>query len=198
MLHCLGLSDIMLRFDPDPSLTKCAESVKSKRLARTVIRSSPIRSQQKQRSSGKNQKETVAETRAHDVGSNARPHAMNSSHRQRTDEAWLISHFRNAGAQSPLYRAMGKLLEFGKSGLAHLSEVRHELGKPQREMEIRRVGSARAISQTNIWSYKMKESCTREAYDGIAEHSWSDETHSSSCRNTRETKVDDNGHSPCS
>ena len=46
MLSCLGLSDIILQCEPEPSLIKWAESVKSKRLERTVIRSSPRRSHQ--------------------------------------------------------------------------------------------------------------------------------------------------------
>ena len=46
MLNFLGLSDIILQRDPKPSLTKWAESVKSKRTERTVIRSSPRRSHQ--------------------------------------------------------------------------------------------------------------------------------------------------------
>ena len=41
MLIFLGLSDIILQCDPEPSLMKWAESVKSKRTERTVIRSSP-------------------------------------------------------------------------------------------------------------------------------------------------------------
>ena len=41
MLNCLGLSDIFLQCDPEPSLIKCAESVE-----RTVIRTSPRRSHQ--------------------------------------------------------------------------------------------------------------------------------------------------------
>ena len=46
MLNFLGLSDIILHCDPEPSLIKSAENVKSKRLERTVIRSSPRRSHQ--------------------------------------------------------------------------------------------------------------------------------------------------------
>ena len=41
MLNFLGLSEIILQCDPEPSLIKWAESVKSKRTERTVIRSSP-------------------------------------------------------------------------------------------------------------------------------------------------------------
>ena len=45
-LNFLGFSDIILQCDPEPSLIKWAESVKSKRTERTVIRSSPRRSHQ--------------------------------------------------------------------------------------------------------------------------------------------------------
>ena len=41
MLNCLGLSDIILQCDLEPSPIKWAESVKSKRQERTVIGSSP-------------------------------------------------------------------------------------------------------------------------------------------------------------
>ena len=46
MLNILGFSDIVLQRDPEPSLIKWAESVKSKRPERTVTRSSPRRSHQ--------------------------------------------------------------------------------------------------------------------------------------------------------
>ena len=46
MLNCLGLSDIILQCDPEPSLIQWAENVKSKRTERTVIRSSHRRSHQ--------------------------------------------------------------------------------------------------------------------------------------------------------
>ena len=46
MLNFLGLSDVILQCDNEPSLIKWAESVKSKRTERTVIRSSPRRSHQ--------------------------------------------------------------------------------------------------------------------------------------------------------
>ena len=46
MLNCIGPSDIILQCDPEPSLIKWAESVKSKRQERTVIRSFPRRSHQ--------------------------------------------------------------------------------------------------------------------------------------------------------
>ena len=44
--NCPGLSDTSLQGDSEPSLIMCAESAKSKRQDRTVIRSSPRRSHQ--------------------------------------------------------------------------------------------------------------------------------------------------------
>ena len=46
MRNVLGLSDSILQCDPEPSLMKWAESAKSKRPERTVIRGSPRRSHQ--------------------------------------------------------------------------------------------------------------------------------------------------------
>ena len=69
MLKCLGLSDIILQCDPEPSLIKWAESV--------------ITSEQ--RSSGK-LSETGAGTGAHFVCSTSGTHAIQTDHRQCTDE----------------------------------------------------------------------------------------------------------------
>ena len=85
MLNFLGLSDIILQCDPEPSLMKWAESVKSKRTERTVIRSSPRRSHQSNWRSRK-LSETVAGTSANNAGSYARTHEMQTICRQRTDE----------------------------------------------------------------------------------------------------------------
>ena len=45
ILNCLGLSDIILQCDPEPSLIKW-QKVKSQRQVRTMIRSSPRQSHQ--------------------------------------------------------------------------------------------------------------------------------------------------------
>ena len=65
MQNFLGLSDIILQCDPEPSLIKCAESVKSKRTERT---------------------ETVAGTGTNNVGSKARTYTIQTIRRQRIDE----------------------------------------------------------------------------------------------------------------
>ena len=85
MLNFFGLSDIILQCDPEPSLIKWAESVKSKRTERTVIRSSPRRSHQ---SNGGVEKlsERVAGTSSNNAGSYARTYEIQTICRQRTDE----------------------------------------------------------------------------------------------------------------
>ena len=60
-LNCLGPCDIILQCDPEPSLIKWAESVKSKRQERKNIRSSPRRSH-------------LARTSTDNGGSSARTH----------------------------------------------------------------------------------------------------------------------------
>ena len=79
MLNFVGLSDIILQCDPEPSLIKWAESVKSKRTERTVIRRSPRRSHQ---SNGG----VVAGTSANNAGSCARTDEIQTICRQRIDE----------------------------------------------------------------------------------------------------------------
>ena len=78
MLNCLGLSDIILQCDPEQSLIKWAESVKSKRPERTVIRSSPRRSHQ---SNGgvENYQKQLPRTSAHDASGNARAQTVQTN-----------------------------------------------------------------------------------------------------------------------
>ena len=78
MLNCLGLSDIILQCDPEPSLIKWAESVKSKRPERTVIRSSPRRSHQNNGGVENHQKQLPGQS-AHDVSGNARAHTVQTN-----------------------------------------------------------------------------------------------------------------------
>ena len=132
MLNFLRLSDIILQCDPEPSLIKWAESVKSKRTERTVIRSSPRRSHQ---SNGgvEYQKQLQGQVRtmlaAMQEHTKYRPSADNALMRWIVRHAaWLIPRFRGSEIQSPFNRAMGgpyrgKLVEFGETVLAHLPEV---------------------------------------------------------------------------
>ena len=136
MLNCLGLSDIFLQCDPEPSLIKCAESVK-----RTVIRRSPKTITSEQRSSGKLSK-NMSQGQVHTM---LAAFQDRTKHRPTTDKAlmkwivrhaaWLIPRFKGSDVQSPSYRAMGgpyrgKLLEFDESVQKHLPEVGKGSGNP--------------------------------------------------------------------
>ena len=110
MLNFLGLSDIILQCDPEPSLIKCAESVKSKRTERTVIRSSPRRSHQSNGGVENYQKQLQGQVRT-----------MLAAMQEHTQ-------YRPSADNALFYRAMGgpyrrKLVEFGETVLAHLPEV---------------------------------------------------------------------------
>ena len=130
MLNFLGLSDIILQCDPEPSVIKWAESVK--RTERTVIRSSPRRSHQSNGSVENYQKQLQGHMRtmlaAMQEHTKYRPSADNALMRWIVRHAaWLIPRFRGSEIQSPFYRAMGgpyrgKLVEFGETILAHLPE----------------------------------------------------------------------------
>ena len=113
MLNCHGLSDIILRRDPEPSLVEWAESVKSKRQERTVIRScSPRRSHQSNGTVGNYQKQLQGQARTMLV-------ALQDSTQSRptTDSAlmkwivrhaaWLIPRSKGNDVQSPFYGATG-------------------------------------------------------------------------------------------
>ena len=140
MLNFLGLSDIILQCDPEPSLIKWAESVKSKRTERTVIRSSPRRSHQSTGGVENYQKQLQGQVRtmlaAMQEHTKYRPSADNALMRWIVRHAaWLIPRFRGSEVQSPFYRAMrgpyrGKLVEFGETILAHLPEVGKGSGNP--------------------------------------------------------------------
>ena len=140
MLNFLGLSDIILQCDPEPSLIKWAESVRSKRTERTVIRSSPRRSHQSNGGVENYQKQLQGQVRtmlaAMQEHTKYRPSADNALMRWIVRHAaWLIPRFRGSEIQSPFYRAMGgpyrgKLVEFGETVLAHLPEVGKGSGNP--------------------------------------------------------------------
>ena len=131
MLYCLGLSGIILQCDPEPSLIKWAESVKSKRQERTVIRSSPTRSHQSKGGVENYQKQLQGQVRTMLAAMQER-----AQYRPTTDRAlmiwivrhaaWLIPRFRCNDSQPPSH---GKLLEFGETVLAHLPEVRKGIWK---------------------------------------------------------------------
>ena len=176
ILNCLGHSDIILQCDPDPSLIKWAESVKSKRLERTVIRSSPRRSYQSNGGGENYQKQMQGQVRTMLPAMQER-----TQYRPTSDSAlmiwivrhaaWLIPRFRGNDAESPFYRAMGvpyrgRLLESGETVLAHLSEVGKESGNPSteagRQVEIRRVaGQERPHGRTPCSNRRRSRICSQ-------------------------------------
>ena len=178
MLNFVGLSDIILQCDPEPSLIKWAESVKSKRTERTVIRSSPRRSHQSNGRVENYQKQLQGQVRtmlaAVQEHTKYRPSADNALMRWIVRHAaWLIPRFRGSEIQSPFYRAMGgpyhgKLVEFGETFLAHLPEVGKDLEIQHQNWQTDgnpACGWERATSQTSTLSERTMESCMREVYD---------------------------------
>ena len=178
MLNFLGLSDIILQCDPEPSLIKWAESVKSKRTERTVFRSSPRRSHQSNGGVENYQKQLQGQVRtmlaAMQEHTKYRPSADNALMRWIVRHAaWLIPRFRGSEIQSPFYRAMGgpyrgKLVEFGETVLAHLPKVGKGSGNPAPKLADRwksGVSLGKATSQTSTLSERTMESCMREVYD---------------------------------
>ena len=125
ILNCLGLSDIILQCDPEPSLIQWTESVKSNRQERTAIRSSPRRSHPSNGAVANSHKQLQGQVRTMLAALQDRTHCIPT-----TDSAlmkWTVGHaawpfprFRSNDAQSPFYRALGgpyrgNLLEFGES-----------------------------------------------------------------------------------
>ena len=124
-----GMSTVV-QCDPEPSLIKCAESVKSKRTERTVIRSSPRRSHQSNGGVENCQKQLQGQVRtmlaAMQEHTKYRPSADNALMRWIVRHAaWLILRFRGSERLSPFYRAMGRpyrgnLVEFGEEQFLHI------------------------------------------------------------------------------
>ena len=138
MLNFLGLSDIILQRDPEPSPTKWAESVKSKQTERTVIRSSPRRSHQSNGGAESYQKQLQGQVRTMSAAMQER-----TQYRPTADSAlmrWIVRHaafliprVRGSDVQSPFYRAMGgpyqgKLVVSGETVLAYLPDVENGSG----------------------------------------------------------------------
>ena len=189
MLNFLGLSDIILQCDPEPSLIKRAESVKSQRTERTVIRSSPRRSHQSNGGVENYQKQLQGQVRtmlaAMQEHTKYRPSADNALMRWIVRHAaWLIPRFRGSEIQSPFYRAMGgpyrgKLVEFGETVLAHLPEVGKGSGNPAPKLadrwKIRRV----AGKESDLTDEHLVRTDDGVVYSRsvrrLAENSWSEE-----------------------
>ena len=188
MLNCLGLSDIILQFDPEPSLIKWAESVESKRPERTVIRSSPRRSHQSNGGVENYQKQLQGQVRTMLAAMQER-----TQYRPTVDSAlvkwivrhaaWLIPRFRGSDVQSPFYRAMGgpyrgKLVEFGETVLAHLPEVGKGSGNPAPKLADR-WKSAVLLGKSDLTDEHLVRTSDGVVYARsvrrLAEHSWSEE-----------------------
>ena len=179
MLNFLGLSDIILQCDPEPSLItvgrKCQIQTHRKDSPFEVLPDGQIKAMEESktiRNSCRGQVRTMlAAMQEH---TKYRPSADNALMRWIVRHAaWLIPRFRGSEVQSPFYRAMGGpyrgKLEFGETVLAHLPEV----GKGDLEIQhqnwqtdgIRACGWERATSQTSTLSERTMESCMREVYD---------------------------------
>ena len=201
MLNFLGLSDIILQCDPEPSLIKWAESVKSKRTERTVIRSSLRRSHQSNGGVENYQKQLQGQVRtmlaAMQEHTKYRPSADNALMRWIVRHAaWLIPRFRGSEIQFPFYRAMGgpyrgKLVEFGETVLAHLPVVGKGSANPAPKLADR--------WKSVVWLGKsdLTDEHLVRTDDGVmyarsvrrlAENSWSEENR----RDPTEAEVDDN------
>ena len=188
MLNFLGLSDIILQCDPEPSLIKWAECVKSKRTERTVIRSSPRRSHQSNGGVENCQKQLQGQVRtmlaAMQERTKYRPSADNALMRLIVRHAaWLIPRFRGSETQSPFYRAMGgpyrgKLVEFGETVLAHLPQVGKGSGNPAPKLADRWKSGVwlgkSDLTDEHLVRTNDRVVCTRSVRR-LAENSWSEE-----------------------
>ena len=99
MLNFLGLADIILQCGPEPTLIKWAESVKSKRPERTVIRSSPRRSHQSNGGVENYQKQQQGQVRTMLAAMRERTH-----YRPTADSALMRWIVRHAAWLSPRFR----------------------------------------------------------------------------------------------
>ena len=81
MLNCLGPSDITLQCDPEPSLIKLADGVKTQtsRANSHPEFTQTITSEQR---GSRNLSETAAGTDAHNAGSTSRPHATQTNNNE--------------------------------------------------------------------------------------------------------------------
>ena len=188
MLNFRELSDIILQCDPEPSLIKWAESVKSKRTERTVIRSIPRRSHQRNGGVENYQKQLQGQVRtmltAMQEHTQCRPPADNALMRWIVRHAaWLIPRFRGSEVQSAFCRAMGgpyrgKLVEFGETVLAHLPEVGKGSGNPARKLADR-WKSGVWLGKSDLTDEHLVRTDDRVVYARsvrrLAENSWSEE-----------------------
>ena len=179
MLNFLGLSDIILQCDPEPSLIDWPESAKSKRPERTVIRSSPRRSHQSNGGVENYQKQLQGQVRtmlaAMQEHTHSRPTADSALMRWIVRHAaWFIPRFRGNDVQFPLYRAMGgpyrgRLVEFGETILVHLPKGGTGSRNPARKLADRWKSAVwlgkSDLTDERTLSEQTMESHRREMYD---------------------------------
>ena len=198
MLNFLGLSDIILQCDPEPSLIKWAERVKSKRTERTVIRSSPRRSHQSNGGVENYQKQLQGQVRtmlaAMQEHTKYRPSADNALMRWTVRHAaWLIPRFRGSEIQSHSIvpwedRIVENWWSLEKQFLHTFQRSEKDL---DRQMEIRRVAGKerphrRARCPIGRWS-RVCAKCTTTRREQLVRRE-----PQSSRRDPTEAEVDDN------
>ena len=189
MLNFLGLSDIILQCDPEPSLIKWAESVKSNRSHQS---NGGVENYQKQL-----QGQVRTMLSAMQEHTKYRPSADNALMRWIVRHAaWLIPRFRGSEIESPFHRAMGgpyrgKLVEFGETSSRGRKRIWKSSTKIGRQMEIRRVAGKerphrRAPCPNGRWS-RVCAKCTTTRRKQLVRRE-----PQSSCRDPTEAEVDDN------
>ena len=205
MLNFLGLSDIILQCDPEPSLIKWAESVKSQRTEITVIRSSPRRSHQSNGGVENYQKQLQGQVRtmlaAMQEHTKYRPSADNALMRWIVRHAaWLIPRFRGSEIQSPILSCHGRTVSWKIGGIWRNSSCTSSRGRKRiwksstkigRQMEIRRVAGKerphrRAPCPNGRWS-RVCAKCTTTRRKQLVRRE-----PQSSRRDPTEAEVDDN------
>ena len=188
MLNCLGPSKITLQCDPEPSLITWAESVKSKRPGRTVIRSSPKRSHQTNAGDENYQKQLQGQVRTMLAAMQER-----TQYRPNADSAlmkWIVRHaawlfpFLDAAMCSPRF-IVPWVDHFAESWLnleKLLSHIFSEVGKGSANPAPKLVDGWKFV----VWLGKsdLTDEHRLRLDDGIvyarsgqplAEHSWSEE-----------------------
>ena len=185
MLNCLGLSDLIVQCNPEPSLLKWAESVNSTRQERTVIRSSPRRSHQSNGSVENYQKQLQGQVRtmlaALQDRTQYRPTTDSALMKWIRHAAWLIPRFRGTMCSSVEQWAVRTEASCWNSvNLCLLTFQRWEedLGIPRSSWLTDGnppCGWARATSRTSTLVRTDEGVVHARSVRRLAEHSWSEE-----------------------
>ena len=150
MLNFLGLSDIILQCDPEPSLIKWAESVKSKRTERTVIRSSLRRSHQSNGGVENYQKQLQGQVRtmlaAMQEHTKYRPSADNALMR------WIVRHAAWLRDTVPILSCHGRTISWKIGGVWRNRSCTSSRGRKRIWKSSTKIGR-----QMEIWRVAGKE-----------------------------------------